>query len=362
MTADSAGLREAAEAFGRGQVSGFAPLGSGLIHDTYRVDTAGGGAFVLQRVNTRVFPDLGPLMANLARVCAHLERQDRLLTPRLLKAPTGDALVHDAAGGCWRAFELIRGTVSPQGPVTPALALEVARGFGAFQRALADLPGPRLSEVIVGFHDTPRRRRALEDAIAANRAGRARECAAEIAFAGERAAACGFAVEALKAGRMPERATHNDAKPDNALLDARDGRCVGVLDLDTVMPGAALYDLGDLVRSMGSGIAEDQVPPEGVRLQLEVYRGLVRGYTAEMAGLLVPEEKRSLAMAGWLITFENGMRFLADYLDGDRYYKTTRPGQNLDRCRNQFGLVADMERQRTAMEDCVAEALKEARA
>ena len=353
-------------AFG-GQVATVAPYGSGHINDTFLVTATlpdGPRRFVLQRINHQVFrqPDL--LMENVERVCAHAQSKLRAAgTPdahrralRLIPTRAGKAWQVDPAGNRWRCYDFIDRAPGHDVVRTPAQAEAAAKAFGAFQALLADLPGGRLHETIPDFHHTPSRFARFQTALAKDSHGRAAAAGPEIAFALARAHEVGVVVDALRTGALPERVTHNDTKLNNVLLDDVTQEGVCVIDLDTVMPGSALYDFGDLVRTSTSPAAEDETDLSLVRMQLPMFEALVRGYLASARGFLTPREKELLPFAGKLITFEIGLRFLTDWLEGDTYFKVKRPGHNLDRCRTQFKLVESIEAQLPAMQALVARA------
>lgn len=340
-----------------GAFAGAEVFSGGHIHDSYcvAVDAAGTRRrFLLQRINTHVFPRVDALMENVTRVAAHLaacvagqkEAQRRALQ---LVASEHGFLHCDAQGGYWRMFRWIEGTHAPDRAETPEQAFRMAQAFGTFQRQLSTLPGPRLHETIAGFHDTPRRFAALEQAIEADAAGRAAQARAEIEFALARKQETARIVDA----GLPERAAHYDPKPSNVLMDDATGEALCVIDLDTTMPGLAVYDVGDMVRAASSPTAEDERDLSLVEMRMEFFEALARGYLSTAGGFLSRAEKEHLVLAGKLITFENGIRFLADYLNGDTYYKTHRAGQNLDRCRTHFKLVESIERQEAAMQRIV---------
>jgi Ser/Thr protein kinase RdoA (MazF antagonist) len=255
------------------------------------------------------------------------------------------------------AFAKLQETIIPKNVekafVKNAKAFQAAKAFGAFQALLADLPGERLVETIPNFHHTPSRYAAFEAALAKDAHGRAREAATEIAFAQARAHEVGTIVEAMARGEIPERVTHNDTKLNNVLLDNETQEGICVIDLDTVMPGSALYDFGDLVRTSTSPAAEDETDLSKVTMQLPMFEALVKGYLASAGGFLTPRERALLPFAGKLITFEIGLRFLTDWLEGDVYFKIKRPRHNLDRLRTQFKLVESIEAQLPAMQALV---------
>jgi len=206
---------------------------------------------------------------------------------------------------------------------------------------LADLPAPRLHDTIPDFHHTPKRFAALEQAIGADVAGRVALARPEMDFALARKP---LASMLLDAG-LPERVTHNDTKINNVLLDDDTGEGTCVIDLDTVMPGLAAYDFGDMVRTATCTAQEDEQDLSKVEMQFPLFEALARGYMTTAAGFLTAEEKESLAVAGKLITFEIGVRFLTDFLSGDTYFKTHRQGHNLERARAQFKLLQSLEQQ-----------------
>lgn len=323
--------------------------GSGHINDSYAVVVVARGGpvrYLVQRINDTVFPDPVGLMENMRRVTEHLGRRagDERRTLTLVPTRDGGVLHRDPDASWWRAFRFIENTVTFDIVRSAATAREGARAFGAFQRDLLDLPGPRLNETIPGFHHTPGRLAALTAAVEADVAGRVRDAGPEIEFALSRAPLAGALTDAFAAGEIPERVTHGDTKLNNVLFDAESGEGVCVIDLDTVMPGLSLYDFGGLVRTCVSPAAEDERDLAKVVVSREIYEALVAGYTAEMGDTLTPAEHDLLPVAGAVHTYEDGIRFLADYLEGDVYYRVRGPGQNLDRARAQFALLAQLDR------------------
>jgi Ser/Thr protein kinase RdoA (MazF antagonist) len=240
-------------------------------------------------------------------------------------------------------------TVSPQHPDDLHVLEECGKAFGCFSRRLNHFPAATLHETIIAFHDTPNRLRQLEDAISADPCGRVKDVAEEIAFARAREAETRILLEAHAAGKLPLRVTHNDTKVNNVLLDRDTGKAVCVIDLDTVMPGLLAYDFGDAIRVGACSTEEDERDLEKVRLELPKAEAFARGFLGELKGALSEEELLSLEAGARLMTFECGMRFLADHLNGDKYFRIHRPGQNLDRARTQFALLADMEKHQEEM-------------
>jgi aminoglycoside phosphotransferase (APT) family kinase protein len=354
-------LRSVARAFQvHGEFRSAEPYGSGHINDTYCVwfNQAGSPVrYILQRINHQVFQNPMALMENVQRVTSHLaakvaDQPDcsrRALT--LIPTRTGDAVHVEADGNHWRAYLFVEKARTYDAVESTDQAFQAARAFGRFQQLLSDLPEPRLHDTIPDFHHTPKRFAALERAIESDAVGRAKTARSEIAFALARRSITGILLEA----NLPERVTHNDTKFNNVMLDDASGEGVCVIDLDTVMPGLALYDFGDMVRTTTSPAREDEQDLSKVTLQLPMFEALVRGYLASAGQMLTAAEKRHLAFSGKLITFEIGIRFLSDYLSGDPYFKVHRDGHNLDRCRTQFKLVESIEQQEEAMTKRVEE-------
>src|ERR1019366_9760271 len=265
--------------------------------------------------------------------------------PSLIPTHDGNAWHMDEGGNYWRAYRFIENARTYDAVESPEQAFQAARAFGRFQQLLADLPGARLHETIPDFHHTPKRFVALENAIKADVCNRAKGASPEIGFALRYKAMTNALLEA----RLPERITHNDTKFNNVMLDDTTGEGICVIDLDTTMPGLALCDFGDQVRTTTSPAKEDERDLSKVVMQIPMFEALVRGYLTATREFLTPAEKRCLVFSGRLITFEVGIRFLADYLRGDTYFKIHREGHNLDRCRTQFKLVESIMQQEEEM-------------
>lgn len=341
------------------------PLGSGLIHTTYLCTYQDGGrrwCYVHQRINPRVFPEPQLLMENVRRVTEHLHRRLRdqgvsdahRRALSLIPTVQGALLWADGQGGWWRTYRYIGRSrtydVAPAADVTR----RAAAAYGDFVRRLADLPGPPLHETLPGFHDTPARRRALLRALEADACNRAGEASDAI----EAVLARGVTAAALVHPELPMRVVHNDTKINNVLFDVRSGEALCVLDLDTVMPGLILHDFGDLARSAAAG-PEDAAGGGAGGLSLGRFEALVQGYLEGTGDLLTPGELEHLALAPRVITLELAMRFLTDHLEGDRYFKMAHPGHNLERCRAQLRLLAEMEAAEAAMHDIVERARRD---
>ena len=360
-------LRSVGRAFGLlGDYLEGAPYGNGHINDTYASVYDQGGArvrYIHQRINRTVFQDPEKLMDNIRRVAEHQRARllkegreglsRRILWP--LPARNGRPFHRDAEDGTWRTYLFIEKARTYDVIESGAQAQAAARAFGDFQKILADLPGPRLHETIPDFHDTPGRFKALERAAAADSSGRLAGCRDELDFAASQAPKIGRLLELRARGLLPERVTHNDTKLNNVLLDDVSGEGICVIDLDTVMPGLAGYDFGDMVRTATMPVKEDEKDLSKVVMQWDKFEALARGYLSSAGEFLNRNEKETLAFAGWLMTFEVGIRFLTDHLAGDAYFKVHSPGHNLDRARTQFALARDIERNLGKMEALIGD-------
>jgi aminoglycoside phosphotransferase (APT) family kinase protein len=341
-----------------GTFLGATPYGSGHINDSYCAVFLEAGApvrYLLQRINHGIFKNPAALMENIQRVTEHLaaqmadepDRDRRVLT--LIPARDGRAWHVDEEGNHWRAFRFIENAHTYDAVESAEQAFQAAKAFGHFQKLLASLPAPRLHDTIPDFHNTPKRFTALVEAIASDVTGRAVQAKPEIDFALKHQPIASV----LLSANLPERVTHNDTKFNNVLLDDDTGEGICVIDLDTVMPGLALYDFGDMVRTTTSPAMEDERDLSRVTMQFPMFEALVRGYLTSAGDFLTRAEKQHLVFSGKLIAFEQGVRFLTDYLAGDTYYKVHRESQNIDRCRTQFKLVESIEQQEERMERLV---------
>lgn len=345
------------------------PHGGGHIHATFAVCSGPDGRgprALLQRINDRVFRDPQALQDNIVRVTRAVsdalnarggrDAARQRLAP--IPARNGGTLHIDAAGRPWRCYAFIENAVVHTTVPTPETARAVARAFGEFLALAAAIPGPRLHETIAGFHDTRSRFERLREAAAADTLGRLAHVRDLWGFARARE----HIVDALHAchaaGGFPERVTHNDSKADNVLFPGGDLLAPCVVDLDTVMPGFALHDFGDLVRTASSPAPEDEPDPARMFLRPAFFGALVRGYLEGTGGILTGAELDRLVLAGRIITLEIGMRFLTDHLEGDVYYRTERPGHNADRCRAQFQLVRSIEEQDGALRRIAEESVR----
>ncbi len=347
----------AAEFSLEGRLVAAALHGSGHINQTFALTCAtssGRRRYVMQKINHHIFKNVPALQENIRRVTAHLAAK----SPRALAlVPTraGSMCLQEAAGNWWRVYDFIEQAHSVDRATNAAQAREAARAFGEFQAQLADLPGARLHETIPNFHHTRSRFEALRRAVSTDAQGRAAAVRAEIDFALAREADTDVLLGLLARGELTERVTHNDTKINNVMLDDATGRSAAVIDLDTVMPGLSLYDFGDMVRTAACSTVEDNPDATQMHVVLPYFRALVEGYLESAGSVLNATERAHLGFAGQLLAFETGLRFLADHLQGDVYFRIARTGHNLDRARTQFALVASIERERDAMARIVSD-------
>lgn len=337
---------------------------SGHINSTYRavfgLPDGSQQRYILQRINENVFKDPLAVMRNVECVTRHINwkvlRVKKDLggqTLSLYPGRGGKSWVVGPGGGVWRCYNSIEGCVTYDIVENTRQAYQAARAFGSFQDLVSDLPSSEIAETIPDFHHTRKRFDRLMEVVAADPCGRAASVREEIAFVREREKDTEVVLELLATGAIPCRITHNDTKINNVMIDGETDEAVCVIDLDTVMPGASLYDFGDLIRTATSPAAEDERDLSKVAMQITMFEALVDGYLDAASGFLNEAEVAHLAFCGKLITLETGIRFLTDHLAGDTYFKIHREGHNLDRCRTQLRLVACIEEQQAAMEKFV---------
>ncbi|MBI5724812.1 MAG: aminoglycoside phosphotransferase family protein [Planctomycetes bacterium] len=316
--------------------------GNGHINDTLLIHCDGADC-VAQRLNNHVFPDGLAVMNNISRVLEHLARRESDPHRRLSLVPTRDGRhwIQDGDGAFWRVYPLIAGTVTIEQVTQPAQARAAAYAFARFLALLADLPGEPLAVVIPDFHDTPSRLAKLAEAVKADPCGRLAGVADETRWALDQGKLAATLLAARDAGELAEMATHNDTKINNLLMDpdGKTARCV--IDLDTLMPGLTLFDFGDLVRTASCRAAEDGDPAD-MTADMEFLAALVDGWLAGRGNSAGPAERRLMAVAGAVITFEIGTRFLTDHIQGDRYFRIHRPDHNRDRALAQFALAKNL--------------------
>jgi N-acetylhexosamine 1-kinase len=336
------------------------PASGGHINASFLVsDGPAPPRWLLQRVNKVVFPSPELVMRNIEAVLAggSAAPSPAVRLPELLRTLDGEGWAYDSEGELWRCWTVLPGLRSAVQVETERDAREAGRAFGGFAHLAATLDASALSETIPGFHDTPARLAQLNASIAHDACGRVHGAQQEIALALSYRALAPLLVAPLRAAEIPTRVAHNDAKIGNVLFDVATGQAAMVIDLDTVMPGTPLFDFGDLVRSGVNRAPEDVTDPKQVVVERELYLALLEGYLGGVDGLLTPGEAALLESAGRVITWEQSIRFLTDYLAGDTYFATSHPGHNLERARAQLALLAQLEAQKKEHGELIANLL-----
>ncbi|MEI6876135.1 MAG: aminoglycoside phosphotransferase family protein [Spirochaetota bacterium] len=367
--------RDAALRFAlQGDLVEVAAYGTGHINTTFIVTMDQAGArvrYLLQLLNTSVFREPELLMDNIVRITGHLRRRmmaagaDSISRRALTVVPALDGRCYwcDSEEGFWRCYLFIEGAYSSDHIDSPGKAFALGEASGRFLELVSDLPGPRLAETIPDFHNARTRMASFERAVVEDRAGRVATVGSEIEFFRSKGRGFDRIVEALEAGELPERITHNDTKISNLLIDDATDEAICVIDLDTVMPGAAAYDFGDLARTVPASTVEDDPVPEKMSLVPPMFKALVRGFAAgtrraQGGSFLTEREIKLLPLGAPVMTMLMGIRFLTDYLDGDRYYRIARVSHNLDRSRTQISLIRSLDAQRGMLEETVAAAFE----
>lgn len=348
-------LREALAAYGITESA--VPFGNGHVNNTYLLPQTGA---VLQRINTAAFHRPAEVMDNMLAVTDFLRRKAKAsgedaarATLTILPTIDGKPYYSPTPDICYRLCKLVDG-VCYDSVADNAMLSRAGEAFGKFQNMLSDFPAETLYETIPHFHDTPARIDALRTAANTDLVGRAAEVEKELAFAMARADEMDVVTRGLADGSIPLRVTHNDTKLNNVIFDRESGAPLAVIDLDTVMSGSMLYDFGDAVRFGASSAAEDEKDLAKVQVDLAKFEAFTRGYLTTVHDTITARELELLPYAARLITYECGIRFLTDYLNGDTYFRIHYPTQNLDRARTQLKLVADMEAKTGEMERIVA--------
>ncbi len=348
-----------------GTVVDSVPFGNGHINVTRLVtnrrEDGSEVKYVLQRINKNVFKSPEQLMENYVGVTAFLRKKIEEMggdglreTLNAIESIDGKHYVIDDEGEYWRLLVYVTDSMSYDKVEKPEQFYDSAVSFGNFQYMLRDYPASTLHETIVNFHNTPDRYRQLMDAVNADVKGRLKEVSREVEFAKAREEFAWTLENAHKEGKLPLRVTHNDTKLNNILFDVNTGASLCVVDLDTIMPGYSVNDFGDSIRFGATTALEDETDLSLVNFDISLYELYVKGFIEGAKGGLTEGELELLPIGAVMMTFECGMRFLADYLNGDTYFRIHRPSHNLDRCRNQFKLVADMEKHLDEMKAIVA--------
>lgn len=362
---DNRNLEDAIYAFGFGtRCSYVKPFGAGHINETYAVYMPGENgdelSYVLQRVNSNVFKDPAGVMDNIFGVTEYLRNEIRKEggdpdreTLAYIKTKSGCNYFEDSEGEPWRCYNYIPDSVCYQLVEDPEQFYQSGSSFGHFLKQLGNYPASKLNETIPDFHNTVKRFEAFQVALKRDLKNRAASCKNEIQFVLDREKDCGVLVEKQEKGTLPLRVTHNDTKLNNILFDAKSGKGLCIIDLDTIMPGLAANDFGDSIRFGAATAAEDEKNLDFMHFDLSLYELYVKGYLEETKDVLTEEEIRSLPWGARLMTLECGIRFLTDYLQGDTYFKTEYPEHNLVRARTQFRLVDEMEQKFDQMQEII---------
>lgn len=357
-------IREAIDLLSfEGEPISWERYGSGHINDTFRLVCRDGEKehlYILQRINHEIFTDPVSLMRNIAGVTSFL--REKIIaqggdpyreTLNIVKSRDGKDYVTDSDGNYWRGYLFISGATCFDKVRNPDDFYQSGKAFGHFQRQLAEYPAEELTETIVNFHNTPVRLETFKKAVEEDVCGRAHLVEEEIKFVMDRADEAGAAMNMLKEGTLPLRVTHNDTKLNNIMIDDVTGEALCIIDLDTIMPGLSIFDFGDSIRFGANTADEDEPDVSLVSLSLPLYEIYTKGFLEGCQGILTQAERDMLPMGAKLMTFECGVRFLTDFLQGDTYFRISRENHNLDRTRTQFALVADMEKKWADMEAIV---------
>ena len=335
-----------------GEIIHSEPYGCGHINDTYAVyferETKPPIRYILQRINSEIF-DAKELMENICLVTDYLK--ERIVaeggnpftgTLTIVRTKDNKPYFYDGNGNYFRVYIFIENTVSYQSAATEVVLENAGKAFGHFQKLLFDFDAGKLHEVIPDFHNTVKRFAALKKSIEKGIPGRVESAKKEIDFALNREKYCNIIVSRLGKD-VPVRVTHNDTKLNNILMNPDTGESVCIIDLDTIMPGSLLYDFGDSIRFGANTALEDETDLSKVNFSMEMFKAYTKGFMSEMGQYMTDAEKELIPLSCILMTYEVGIRFLADYLVGDTYFKTTHETHNLERARNQFKLISDME-------------------
>jgi len=351
-----------------GEVKEIAPYGNGHINDTYCVTVSKQDKeerYIFQRMNRTIFQNPQGVMDNIEAVTDHLKAKIALRggdatreTLCVIPTKNDQNCYVSEEGEFYRMYRFVENTVCYDAVKCVKDFYACGKAFGSFQCDLGDFPAEKLCEVIPGFHDTKARFQKFKKALEKDSCNRAMNVQEEVQFVLQREALACELVDMLKDGRLPYRVTHNDTKLNNILFDQTTNQPICVIDLDTIMPGLSVNDYGDAIRFGASTGAEDEKDLSKIACDLELFEAFTKGFLESCGDVLTAEEIQALPLGAMTMTFECGMRFLTDYLEGDVYFKTHREGHNLDRARTQFKLVSDMEQKREAMTAIVRQCRK----
>lgn len=334
------------------------PFGKGHINDTYLITTSA-AKYVLQRINHNIFKEVEKMNQNIIKALEHFNEKQKIAKDirfreiKIILSKKDQNHFKDKDGNYWRMMNFISGSFSFDVAEKPEMAYEAAKAFGYFQKNLIELNPDDFFPVIPDFHNLEMRMNWFNKVLENNSEGRNQLATDEIEFVQKHEHLSQKLNLLLKTGRIPQRVTHNDTKINNVLLDKETLKGIAVIDLDTIMPGTVLFDFGDMVRTFTSPAEEDETNLSKVVLRLEIFEALTKGYLSELKDVLTLPEIDNLVFGGKIMTFMIGLRFLTDFLEGDVYYKTARPNHNLDRCRTQFKLLSEIEKNEAAMNSII---------
>lgn len=341
------------------EIDSCVPFGGGHINDTYMITSKTGEKYIIQAINTNVFKNPEQIMDNIRMVSEHIVQRTGGCNAVMCFIPTksGSYYHPDSENKFWRLYYFVP-AICLDFPENEQDFYECAFAFGEFQKNLSDFPAEKLHETIPDFHNTPKRFKNFLKAVSEDKMGRAASVQREIEFIKEREEFYSILFSNFESGKLPLRVTHNDTKSNNVLLNSETRKALCVIDLDTIMPGFSVNDFGDAIRFGASTATEDEKDLSKVSMSLPMFRAYTEGFLAGVDGLLTNTEIELLPEGAKMMTIECGMRFLTDYLEGDTYFKTSYQGQNLDRCRTQLKLVADMEAKWDEMKSIVRSFVK----
>jgi thiamine kinase-like enzyme len=336
--------------------------GNGHIHDTFRIETSENEKddYILQRLNNKVFRNIPELQENIERVTNHLfnkllsipgaDIKRECLT--LVGAKNGKSWIEDEDGNFWRMFIFIPDHIVYDIVDSPEKAFEGGKAIGRFQAFLTDLPGISLHETIPSFHDVEKRIDNFNFTLKNDPVGRVKETVKETDFILKRADEMRIIQKLGREGKIPVRITHNDTKFNNILFD-KNGKSLCIIDLDTVMPGYFHSDFGDAIRTGANIATEDENDLSKIKMNIDLFEAYARGYLSETNNTLNGIEKEYLAFSPLLMTYEQALRFLTDYIDGDKYYRIHNKNHNIQRTRAQIRLLESMEEQYSGMQKII---------
>lgn len=340
----------------KGNVISIDNCGDGHINWTFLAITDAGEKYLLQKINKNVFKNPAHVMENIMNVTAFLKEKGEE-TLSVIPTLSGELMAWQD-DDCYRVYDFIDDTITYQIAENTQVFKNAGEAFGNFQKTLSSFNAESLYEIIADFHNTPVRYKNFCNSVDKNLSGRLKDCADEVKFVNDRCDTYGKIVEGIASGDIPLRVTHNDTKLNNVLMDAKTKKSRAVIDLDTVMPGSMLYDFGDAIRFGASTAEEDEKDLSKVHFDIDMFRAYTEGFCGALKDSITEKEAQLIPYSAYLMTMECGMRFLADFIDGDVYFSTKYPEHNLVRCRTQFRLAEEMEKSMDEMSKIVYECIK----